>query len=150
MFQGQAEFDQSLFEAIFIANFSYEVISAPIYAGVSLMGMTHAAGLKTRTDQILKGLQFTVPVILATLLALVLQGVGGMLLPLISIYFSIAFGNSMLLICEKRIPPLRSLWLSLRAANKKLLPLVGIYGVLLVLIIVWGREWVIVIRIPSW
>ncbi len=33
-------------QAMFVANFSYEVISAPIYAGISLMAMSHAAGLK--------------------------------------------------------------------------------------------------------
>ena len=50
-----------------MANFSYEVISAPIYAGISLMAMSHVAGLKTKVRHVGKGLQFTVPVILATL-----------------------------------------------------------------------------------
>ena len=35
----------SIINAIMVANFSYEVISAPIYAGISLMAMSHAAGL---------------------------------------------------------------------------------------------------------
>lgn len=127
MFQNPETFDQSIIEAIFIANFSYEVISAPIYAGVSLMAMSHAAGLMTKPSHILKGLSFTVPVILATLMSLVLQGIGGMLLPLLSMYFSIAFSNSVLLVCEKRMPPLQSLFLSIRAVNKKLFPMVIIY-----------------------
>ncbi|MCW8335158.1 hypothetical protein [Vibrio paucivorans] len=120
-------FDSRIVEAIFVANFSYEVVSAPIYAGVSLMAMSHAAGLQTKPRHIAKGLQFTIPVILATLFSLMLQGIAGMILPFLSMYLSLAFSNSILLICEKRIPPMQSLLLSLRAVNKKILVLAGIY-----------------------
>ncbi|MBY8141689.1 hypothetical protein KW501_10780 [Vibrio fluvialis] len=128
-------FPEGLVQAIFIANFSYEVVSAPIYAGVSLMAMSHAAGLTTKTRHISKGLQFTVPVIIATLCGLVLQGIGGMLFPLLSMYFSLAFSNSVLLICEKHVSPLQSLLLSLRAVNKKLLQLAVIYMVMMMLFV---------------
>ncbi|PAR19564.1 hypothetical protein CGT98_16330 [Vibrio metoecus] len=126
---------EGLVQAMFIANFSYEVISAPIYAGISLMAMSHAAGLRTQTRHMSKGLQFTIPVILATLFSLMLQGVAGMILPFLSMYLSIAFSNSLLLICEKKVPPMQSLLLSLRAANKKIFPLIAIYSVLMVLFI---------------
>lgn len=128
-------FPQGLVQAIFIANFSYEVVSAPIYAGVCLMAMSHAAGLKTKTGHISKGLQYTVPVIIATLCGLVLQGVAGMLFPLLSMYLSLAFSNSVLLICEKQVTPMRSLLLSLRAVNKKILPLVVIYIVMMMMFV---------------
>ncbi|WP_195707071.1 hypothetical protein [Vibrio metoecus] len=124
-----------LVQAMFIANFSYEVISAPIYAGISLMAMSHAAGLRTQTRHMSKGLQFTIPVILATLFSLMLQGVAGMILPFLSMYLSIAFSNSLLLICEKKVPPMQSLLLSLRAVNKKIFSLIAIYSVLMVLFI---------------
>ncbi|NOH54310.1 hypothetical protein F0266_15330 [Vibrio coralliilyticus] len=119
--------DPRIPQTIFIANFSYEVISAPIYAGVSLMAMSHAAGLTTKPRHIAKGLQYTVPVILATLFSLLLHGIAIQILPFLSIYLSIAFSNSILLICEKQIPPMQSLLLSLRAANKKIFTLAGIY-----------------------
>lgn len=125
--QNPESFDQSIVQAIFVANFSYEVVSAPIYAGISLMAMSHAAGLKTRPRHIAKGLQFTVPVILATLFSLVLQGIVGAILPFLSMYLSLAFSNSILLICEKKMSPFQALLLSLRAVNKKLLVLSGIY-----------------------
>ena len=121
--------------AIMVANFSYEVISAPIYAGVCLMGMSHAAGLKTKPKHILKGLQFTIPLILATLVGLFLQGIAGHLFFVLSLYLSVAFSNSALLICEKRVAPMASLVLSLRAVNKKLLPLGAIYFSLMILFI---------------
>ncbi len=122
-----------ILNAIMIANFSYEVISAPIYAGICLMGMSHAAGLKTKPKHILKGLQFTVPVILATMMALIGQGVAGQLFFALSLYLTVAFSNSTLLICEKRITPMSALLLSLRAVNKKLIPLITIYLVIMAL-----------------
>lgn len=134
MFDKPELIEQGIFEAIFIANFSYEVISAPIYAGVSLMAMSHTAGLSSTPKHIFKGLQFTIPLIIATLFSLVLQGIGGMIVPLLSMYLSVAFSNSMLLICEKRMPPVQSLWLSFRAVNKKLFPILGIYTVMMILL----------------
>ncbi|WP_394143963.1 DUF2189 domain-containing protein [Vibrio atypicus] len=127
------EFDPSIFSAIMIANFSYEVVSAPIYAGISLMAMSHAAGLATKSRHISKGLQFTIPVIIATLASLVLQGIAGMILPFLSLYLTLAFSNSILLICEKKVPPMQSLLLSLRAVNKKILPLAGIYSFVVIM-----------------
>ncbi|EKO3664377.1 hypothetical protein P0F20_000556 [Vibrio metschnikovii] len=135
LFAQEGNIPSGVIQGILIANFSYEVVSAPIYAGVSLMAMSHAAGLKTRTNHITKGLQFTIPVIIASLLSLVLQGVAGMVFPLLSMYFSLAFSNSILLICEKKVPPMQALWLSLRAVNKKLLPLAGIYALLMLMFV---------------
>lgn len=126
-FTNPEAFDPSIINAIMVANFSYEVVSAPIYAGISLMAMSHAAGLSTKPRHIGKGLQYTIPVIVATLASLVLQGLAGMLLPFLSLYLSLAFSNSILLICEKQVSPMQSLFLSLRAVNKKILPLTGIY-----------------------
>ncbi|MCK6264997.1 hypothetical protein KP803_17090 [Vibrio sp. ZSDE26] len=128
-------FNQSMVQAIFVANFSYEVVSAPIFAGISLMAMSHAAGLNTKSRHIGKGLQFTVPVILATLFALVLQGIAGAVLPFVSLYLSLAFSNSILLVCEKRVSPLQSLWLSLRAVNKKIFTIAAIYFVVTMLFV---------------
>ncbi len=130
------EFQESWVNAIFIANFSYEVVSAPVYAGICLMAMSHAAGLKTHTRHIAKGLQFTIPVILATMIGLMLQGIAGMIFPLLSMYLSVAFSNSTLLICEKNVPPMQSLILSLRAANKKLFPLATIYLTVMIMFVI--------------
>ncbi|MCG9544826.1 MULTISPECIES: hypothetical protein [Vibrio] len=129
-------FTPQIVESIFIANFSYEVISAPIYAGICLMAMSHAAGLQTKVRHIGKGLQFTVPVILVTLFSLMLQGIAGMILPFLSIYFSLAFSHSILLICDKKVPPMQSLLLSLRAVNKKIFTVASIYLLVMLMFIV--------------
>ncbi|MDV6251042.1 hypothetical protein [Vibrio sp. EA2] len=134
--QNPDSFSTDIVSAVYVANFSYEVISAPIYAGISLMAMSHVAGLKTKLRHVGKGLQFTVPVILATLMSLVLQGLVGMLLAPLSLYLSLAFSHSILLICEKRVPPMQSLLLSLRAVNKKIFVVATLYlGVMFMFII---------------
>ncbi|EGQ9766702.1 hypothetical protein FWP32_04220 [Vibrio alginolyticus] len=135
-FENPESFTNDIVSSIYVANFSYEVISAPIYAGISLMAMSHVAGLKTKLRHVGKGLQFTIPVILATLMSLMLQGVVGMIFPLLSLYLSLAFSHSILLICEKRVPPMKALLLSLRAINKKIFVVAGLYlGVMLMFII---------------
>ncbi|ELA7317459.1 hypothetical protein Q9Y10_003930 [Vibrio alginolyticus] len=135
-FENPESFTNDIVSSIYVANFSYEVISAPIYAGISLMAMSHVAGLKTKLRHVGKGLQFTIPVILATLMSLMLQGVVGMFFPLLSLYLSLAFSHSILLICEKRVPPMQALLLSLRAINKKIFVVAGLYlGVMLMFII---------------
>ena len=135
-FENPESFTNDIVSSIYVANFSYEVISAPIYAGISLMAMSHVAGLKTKLRHVGKGLQFTIPVILATLMSLMLQGVVGMIFPLLSLYLSLAFSHSILLLCEKRVPPMQALLLSLRAINKKIFVVAGLYlGVMLMFII---------------
>ncbi|WP_070971536.1 hypothetical protein [Vibrio sonorensis] len=129
------QFNQGIVQAIMVAQFSYEVISAPIYAGISLMAMSHAAGLATKPRHITKGLQFTIPVIIATLVSLTLQTTASMFLPFVSMYLSLAFSQSILLICEKQVPPMQALLLSLRAVNKKIIAITGIYIVLALMLL---------------
>ncbi|GAD79556.1 hypothetical protein [Vibrio ezurae] len=127
MFQSPESLDPSIFQSIFVANFSFEVVAAPIYAGVALMAMSHAAGLSTQTRHITKGLAFMMPVILVTMINLLLQAVAGALVPFISIYLSLAFSNAVLLVCEKRLSPIQAMWTSLRAVNKRIFSIAVIY-----------------------
>lgn len=127
MFQNPDTLDPSIFQSIFVANFSYEVITAPIYAGIAMMAMSHAAGLKTETRHITKGLSFTVPVILVAMINLLMQAIAGAIFPFLSFYLSIAFSNAILLVCEKRMTPIQALLTSLRGVNKRLFAVAGIY-----------------------
>lgn len=122
-------------EAIMVANFSYEVISAPLIAGVSLMAMSHAAGISTKTGDLAKGLHYTIAVIIVTLISLLVQSILGSIFPLLSFYVSIVFSKSILLVCEKKLSPLQSLWVSFRAVNKKLLPIFALYTITSILFI---------------
>ncbi len=106
-------------ESIFIANFSYEVVSAPIHAGISLMAMSHAAGLHTKTRHIGKGLQFTVPVILRLVQFNAARYRWGCYYRFfLSTFHWLSAIQS--LICDKKVPPMQSLLLSLRAVRENL------------------------------
>jgi hypothetical protein len=123
-----------MIQAFFIAIFSAEVICSPLFAGISLMGMSQAAGLKTKFSYLLKGFQFTIPVILVTLLNLIIQAISSELLGPVSLYFSLAFSHSVLLVCEKRLPLHRALLVSMMATNKKLFPLFILFTISTILI----------------
>ncbi|MDA9556120.1 hypothetical protein N9R79_01270 [Vibrio sp.] len=128
--QGDAEQAIYFVNALMIANFSLEVITAPFFAGVSLMALSHSVGLKTKLLDITKGLQFTVAIIGATLLALVIQGIFGQLSSLISFYFTITLHQYYLLIADKKLPLTKALWVSFRAVNKKFFAIFILYMVI--------------------
>ena len=50
---------------------------------------------------------------------------------MVSLYLSLAFSNTVLLVCEKRVRPLNALLLSLRAVNRKIFQIAIIYAVLM-------------------
>lgn len=127
---------EGIIQAILVANVSYEVICVPFYAGVSLMAMSHCVGVTTRFHYFTKALPFTLPLITMTLISLVVQFIGGFLFPLLSMYVALLCSQAALLICEKRLPPVQALWLSIRAVNRKCLPLAAIHLVLLLLFFV--------------
>lgn len=124
-----------LISSINLAVFSFELISAPIYAGVCLMAIHHAVGLKTRFHFITNGLRFTIPIIFVTAFSLLLQALFSEIIALLSFYISIVLSASTLLICEKRVPPLQSLLLSFQATNKKLLPITTLYFIMTMMFI---------------
>ncbi len=136
-------------QASFIAFFSCQVISAPIYAGVAMMAMSHTARVATRPIYIMKGFSFSLSVTIAVFIILLFQG-ANWLLPFMGTYFTVAFSNAILLICEKRILPIRSLVLSFKAVNKKLLPILALHLILgtLILISVFYYGIFLIITLP--
>ncbi len=134
-FTNSKDIDFGAVQAIFIGVFSAEVICSPLLAGLGLMAMSHAAGLKTKPAFLLKGFQFTIPVIVATLINLVVQAVSSSLFQPLSLYFSLAFAHAILLICEKRMRIHQALLISLKATNKKLFPLLVIFTLTSILLV---------------
>jgi hypothetical protein len=67
LLQTPEKMDPQIVSSLLFANFSYELISAPLSAGISLMAMSHAAELRTKSRHMAKGLQYTIPIILATI-----------------------------------------------------------------------------------
>ncbi|RYU68673.1 hypothetical protein ERW51_07045 [Aliivibrio finisterrensis] len=136
-FLGETELTTKISYAAFVAGLSAQVIISPLTAGASLMGMSHAAGFKCRTNYIFKGLASAGMVALVTILSEVLQGLVNIYLPMVALYLSMAFGFAVLLVCEKKIPPLKALLYSFKATNKKLTSMLLIH-VVIMLALVFG------------
>lgn len=134
--QGQGELTDTITGAIWIANFSADVLSGPLYAGVSLMAMSHAAGLTCRPTQIWKGFQFAAVASITVMLTSSIQSGVNFIIPILSLYLTMAFSMSMLLVCEKKLSPIQAVFVSFKATNKKLVPLAGIYLTLFILFVI--------------
>ncbi|AZL84810.1 MULTISPECIES: membrane protein [Aliivibrio] len=134
---GEVELTSKISYAAFVAGLSAQVIVSPLTAGASLMGMSHAAGIKCPTQYIFKGIASAGMVALVTILSEVFQGMVNLYLPLVALYLSMAFGFAILLVCEKKVMPLKALLLSFRATNKKLGSMLLIH-VVIMLALVFG------------
>lgn len=117
----------AIWQTLNIAKASSQIISAPLYAGTCLMAMSHAAGLKTQTQYMTKGLQFTIPLIVFATMELLINTLAGWLYFPLSLYVTIVFSQTMLLICEKRVPVIQAMLLSFKGINRKLLPILSLY-----------------------
>lgn len=123
-----------IIQAGYMANFWSDVLSAPLYAGLSLMALNHAVGLPTKPSHLVKGFPFTLVSVVTMLLTSSLQGVGSAIFPLIGLFLSMAFSMAIILVCEKRVTPLKAIQYSVVATVRKLLPLTAIFLVVLILI----------------
>ncbi|WP_025673527.1 hypothetical protein [Salinivibrio socompensis] len=133
---GQRELTTDMISSIWLANFTSEVLIAPLYAGASLMGLSHAIGFRSKPRHLLKGLAFALPVTVVICLSATLQSIASMIFPLFSLYVAMAFSMAPLLICEKRVTPMKALAVSFRAVNKKLFQIATIYAVVGVLFLI--------------
>ncbi|WP_064604522.1 hypothetical protein [Photobacterium sp. J15] len=127
------EISAEIVEAGYMANFWSDVLSAPLYVGVSLMALNHAVGLPTRPSHLVKGFPFTLVSIITMLLTSSIQGVGNAIFPLIGLFLSMAFSFAIILVCEKRTTPLKAIQYSLIATVKKLMPMTAIYLVVMIM-----------------
>lgn len=130
------EIPVNVIDAGYMANFWADVLSAPLYAGVSMMALNHAVGLPSKPTQLVKGFSFTLVSIITVLLASSIQGIASNLLPPIGLFLTMAFSMAIILVCEKRISPLKAIQFSLLATIRKLLPFTAIFVVILTMFIV--------------
>ncbi|WP_028025546.1 DUF2189 domain-containing protein [Enterovibrio calviensis] len=132
---GKAPMNEDLLASGRIAIFATTVLSAPLYAGASLMGLSHAIGFRTKPRHIIKGMAFALAVTIAMGFISALQSVGSQIIPLLGVFLGITFSMTILLICEKRLRPLEAMIVSFRAIIKKLIPLSLVYIVIAILFV---------------
>ncbi|MCG7587324.1 hypothetical protein [Photobacterium sp. OFAV2-7] len=127
------EISSDIVQAGYMANFWSDVLSAPLYVGVSLMALNHAVGLPTKPSHLVKGFSFTLVSVVTMLLTSSLQGIGNAIFPIIGLFLSMGFSLAIILVCEKRITPLKAIQYSLVATVRKLMPMTAIYLVVLIM-----------------
>ncbi|WP_305417512.1 hypothetical protein [Photobacterium leiognathi] len=126
-------FTAEILKAGFMANFWSDVLIAPLYAGVSLMALNHAVGLPSKASQIVKGFSFTLVSLITMLLLSSIQGLGSSLFPLVGLFLTMALSMAILLVCEKRVSPLKAIQYSFMATIRKVLPMTAIYIVIMLM-----------------
>ncbi|WP_036832276.1 membrane protein [Photobacterium sanctipauli] len=130
------EISAEVVEAGYMANYWSDILSAPLYAGVSLMALNHAVGLPSKPSHLVKGFPFTIVSIITVLLTSSLQGIGNAVFPILGLLLSMGFSMAIILVCEKRISPLKAIQYSLMATLRKLLPMTAIFIVIMTMFIV--------------
>ncbi|MGF1683518.1 hypothetical protein [Photobacterium minamisatsumaniensis] len=130
------EISAEVIEAGYMANFWSDVLSAPLYAGISLMALNHAVGLPSKPSHLVKGFPFALVSIVTVLLTSSLQGIGNALFPLVGLFLSMAFSFAIILVCEKRITPLKAIQYSLMATGRKILPMTAIFIAIMTMFII--------------
>lgn len=130
------ELTQEIVQAGYMANFWSDVLSAPLYVGVSLMALNHAVGLPSKPGHLIKGFPFTLVSIITMLLISSLQGIGNAIFPIIGLLLSMGFSMAIILVCEKRITPIKAIKISLQATFRKFMPMTAIFLVVLIMFFV--------------
>ncbi|AJR08716.1 hypothetical protein C9J03_12235 [Photobacterium gaetbulicola] len=130
------EMSASVIEAGYMANFWSDVLSAPLLAGVSLMALNHAVGLPSKPSYLVKGFPFALVSVITVLLSASLQGIANAIFPIFGMLLSMGFSMAIMLVCEKRLSPLKAIQFSLVATLRKLLPMTAIFIVILTMFII--------------
>ncbi|EKE86988.1 hypothetical protein [Idiomarina xiamenensis] len=122
----------------------YQIVSAPLWGGIFLMGIHQSIGLKTRVRDIFAGFSRLLPLITVAVVGFLISQLGQYVLALVSPVLSILFQSyctlifilAMPLCMERQLSPLRSLYASTLIVNKKITVFAALYaliGILLVL-----------------
>ncbi|WP_297483713.1 hypothetical protein [uncultured Photobacterium sp.] len=125
-------FTPDILKAGFMANFWSDVLIAPLYVGVSLMALNHSVGLPTKPSQIVKGFSFTLVSIITILLISSIQGIGSSIFPLVGGFLTMALSMAILLVCEKRVTPIKAIQYSFMATVRKVMPMTAIYLIVMI------------------
>lgn len=129
-------FTAEILKAGFMANFWSDILIAPLYVGVSLMALNHSVGLPTKPSQIVKGFSFTLVSVITMLLISSIQGIGSSIFPLIGLFLTMALSMAILLVCEKRVTPIKAIQYSFMATIRKVMPMTAIYLIVMILFFV--------------
>ncbi len=118
-----------------IINIIATVILWPFVAGIEMMGISHAVGIKTRTGFIFAFLKRSAFIAVTALIISSITSLGFYLI-VPGIYLAVALSLTIPLIVEKNMSPTAAILLSLKATRFQWINLFKIYLILIALLVV--------------
>lgn len=123
-------------QAGMLLNVVVTVAIWPFMAGVEMMGVQHAVGMKTTVKMTFSFLNRASWVVLCTLITSVLTSIGFQLFVLPGIFLAVTLSLTVPLVIEKKMMPMKAIILSMKTLRFKFFPILAIYSLLLSSILV--------------
>lgn len=117
-----------------IINLVATVILWPFIAGIEMMGISHAVGIKTKTSYVFSFLKRSALIAITALIVTSITSIGFSLFLIPGIYLSVALSLTVPLIVEKGMTPIAAIVLSLKATRFQIFKLLQIYAMLLAIL----------------
>jgi hypothetical protein len=118
-------------QAGMLLNVVVTVAIWPFMAGVEMMGVQHAVGMKTHPKMTFSFLNRASWVILCALFTSVLISLGFQLFIIPGIFLAVTLSLTVPLVIEKKMMPIKAIILSIQALRFKFFPLLALYSLLL-------------------
>ncbi len=118
-------------QAGMLLNIVVTVAIWPFMAGVEMMGVQHAVGMKTHAKMTFAFLTRASWVVLCALFTSVLISLGFQLFILPGIFLAVTLSLTIPLVIEKKMMPVKAVILSIQALRFKFFPLLTLYSLLL-------------------
>lgn len=119
-------------QASMILNVVVTVVIWPFVAGVEMMGVLHAIGMKTQTKLIFSFLKRGSWVALCALLTSLVISIGFQLLILPGVFLAVVLSLTIPLVVEKKMTPMKAIMLSVQALRFKWFQIFALYSVLFI------------------
>jgi len=123
-------------KAQFIINILVTLVISPFIAGVEMMGVFNAVGLKSQPKLIFAFLSKGALIAICALLSSTLSSLGFNLLILPGIFLLVTLSLTVPLVVEKNMMPIKAIILSVKALRFQFFKLLAIYGFLSMALIV--------------
>ena len=123
-------------EATMLLNIVVTIAIWPFIAGVEMMGVLHAVGMKTDVKTTFAFLKRASWVIICTLFTSVLTNLGFQLFIIPGIFLVVTLSLTVPLVIEKKMSPMRAIILSVQSLRFKFLSLFSLYFILFMSLIV--------------
>jgi hypothetical protein len=117
-------------------NLLLTIVVWPFLAGVEMMGIYHSVGIKTKSAMIFSFLKRGSWVVITALLVSTLISIGLALFVVPGIFLAVVTSLAVPLVVEKKLTPLKALWLSLKALTFQWFKIFTLYFLMSLILIV--------------